>query len=210
MFTLSVNSGTGVVTLTQSDVIDHTTSNAYNGAYIEDLKALGDDVLDLKASAVTTDSEGDTSATASALLDLGGNVKFGDDGPDNPTVVLSTEPEPMVLTFDGGLTDGNFVGSEGTGDTNTSSVIAAVSFAGAFTFGNEDDFGADGGGSTTISYALQFAVGFSDGDTLALTSGGATIHLYDIGGVMTASTSAVKGTVGETNTVFTLSVNSGP
>ncbi|WP_195913435.1 hypothetical protein, partial [Legionella pneumophila] len=43
----------------------------------------------LNATAVTTDGDGDT-ATASASLDLGGNVKFDDDGPSVTMTVSDT------------------------------------------------------------------------------------------------------------------------
>ncbi|MES0885445.1 hypothetical protein, partial [Roseibium sp. SCP14] len=63
-----------------------------------------------KATAETTDGDGDT-ATGSATLDLGGNVKFGDDGPNAPTVTPTDGDAIMVQTYDGGLTDGNFTGN---------------------------------------------------------------------------------------------------
>ncbi|MBR0875452.1 hypothetical protein JQ633_34220, partial [Bradyrhizobium tropiciagri] len=205
VFTLSV-SNTGVVTLTQTHSVDHAQPNVYNNAYISDLRALADSLIDLKASVVTTDREGDSSATATALLDLGGNVKFGDDGPGNPTVTTSGV-EPVALTYDGGLANGNFVGAEGAGDTNASSTVATVSFASAFTFGNLNDYGADGAGASTISYALQFHTGFTEGSASGLTSGGTAIRLYESGGVITGSTALTEGTISAANTVFTLSVS---
>jgi T1SS-143 domain-containing protein len=206
-FTISVNSGTGVVTLTQSMAIDHSQTDTYNNAYISDLAQLGNGLVDLKASAVTTDSEGDHTAAASALLDMGGNIRFGDDGPGNPTVALSGT-DPIALTFDGGLANGNFTGTDLAGDTNASKTIAAVSFASAFSFGNLNDFGADGAGATTISYALQFHAGFVEGSVSGLTSGGLAIRLYENGGVITGSTALTEGAISGSNTVFTLSVNS--
>src|SRR4029079_17204775 len=180
VFTLSVASGTGVVTLTQFDTIDHTQTDTYNNAYINDVQSLANSLVDLKATATTTDSEGDN-ATGSALLDLGGTIQFGYDGRQAPTVVLSTLPEPIAITFDGGLANGNFVGPEGAGDSNVSPIIAAVNFSGAFTIGSQNDFVADGGGSTTISYSLQLHAGFVEGAVSGLFSGGVAIRLYESG-----------------------------
>ncbi|MCA6122754.1 hypothetical protein J6500_12730 [Bradyrhizobium sp. WSM 1704] len=205
MFTLSVDNA-GVVTLTQTHAVDHAQHDVYNNAYISDLQSLASNLIDLKASVVTTDSDGDTSTTATALLDLGGNVQFGDDGPGNPTVTTSGV-EPVALTFDGGTANGNFVGANLAGDTNASPAVASVSFAGAFTFGNLNDFGADGAGATTISYALQFHSGFLEGSASGLTSGGAAIRLYESGGVITGSTALTEGAITAANTVFTLSVD---
>src|SRR6187551_694398 len=207
VFTLSVASGTGVVTLTQFDTIDHTQTDTYNNAYINDVQSLANSLVDLKATATTTDSEGDN-ATGSALLDLGGNIQFGDDGPQAPTVVLS-QTEPIAITFDGGLANGNFVGPEGAGDSNVSPIIAAVNFSGAFTIGSQNDFGADGGGSTTISYSLQLHAGFVEGAVSGLFSGGVAIRPYESGGVITGSTALTEGGINAGNTVFTLSVASG-
>ncbi|MDR5865590.1 DUF5801 repeats-in-toxin domain-containing protein, partial [Halomonas koreensis] len=111
IFTLALNGTTGVLTQTQSGVIDHGTTDTYDGAYISDEKLLADGLVELVASAETTDSEGDTSGVNSETLDLGGNVRFGDDGPGDPTVTLSGT-DPVGLTFDGGLMDGNFTGTE--------------------------------------------------------------------------------------------------
>ena len=115
-FTISVDSS-GVVTLTQFLAMDHTQTDTYGNSYIADVVSLTNGKIDLVASSYTTDSEGDKSATASAPLDLGGNISFGDDGPQAPTVVVASDTA-VALTFDGGLTNGNFTGAEGAGDTN--------------------------------------------------------------------------------------------
>ncbi|UPM50762.1 DUF5801 domain-containing protein [Synechococcus sp. A10-1-5-1] len=76
-FTIVVNSSSGVLTLTQSKAIDHLQTDTYDGAYIEDLALLGNDLIELRATASGTfDSEGDVSTEASASLDLGGNIRF--------------------------------------------------------------------------------------------------------------------------------------
>ena len=169
VFTLSVVGGTGVVTLTQFQSVDHSHTDTYSGSYINDVISLTAGKIVLAASAFTTDSEGDLSVVATAVFDLGGHVTFGDDGPQAPTVTLSGETEPVLLTFDGGLTGGNFVGTQDAADTNPSAVIATENFSGAFTIGNQNLYGADGAGATHISYALGFAGAFTAGSASGLT-----------------------------------------
>ncbi|MGF6312219.1 hypothetical protein ABIB82_006292, partial [Bradyrhizobium sp. i1.8.4] len=135
VFTLSVGLTTGIVTLTQLESIDHSQTDTYNGSYINDIQQLAANLIDLKASAVTTDRDGDSSPTISALLDLGGNIRFGDDGPQTPTVTVSGSKTGELLTFDGGLAGGNFTGTQDIHDTNASATIATEDFSGAFTIG---------------------------------------------------------------------------
>ncbi|TIF35968.1 hypothetical protein DI013_14870, partial [Legionella pneumophila] len=78
IFSLGVNSSSGVVTLTQHQEVDHGLPGASSN-YAAQEAILNTGLVFLNATAVTTDGDGDT-ATASASLDLGGNVKFDDDG----------------------------------------------------------------------------------------------------------------------------------
>ncbi|QIG98979.1 DUF5801 repeats-in-toxin domain-containing protein [Bradyrhizobium sp. 6(2017)] len=206
VFTLSVGLTTGIVTLTQLESIDHSQTDTYSGSYINDVKQLAANLIDLKASAVTTDHEGDKTVTASASIDVGHQIQFGDDGPKAPTVTLSGCPEPVLLTFDGGLAGGNFTGIQDSHDTNPSKTIATEDFSGAFTIGNTNLYGADGAGATTISFTLGLHSGVANGSASGLTHAGSTIFLYDVGGVITGSTSATAGGINAGNTVFTLSV----
>ncbi|WP_338831727.1 DUF5801 repeats-in-toxin domain-containing protein [Bradyrhizobium sp. 27S5] len=206
VFTLSVGLTTGIVTLTQFETIDHSQIDTYSGSYINDVKQLAANLVDLTASAFTTDSEGDTTVTASAAVDVGHQIQFGDDGPQTPTVTLVAFTAPVLLTFDGGLAGGNFTGTQDSHDTNPSATVATEDFSAAFTIGNGSLYGADGAGSTTISYTLGLHAGVADGSASGLTHAGSTIFLYDVGGVITGSTSATVGGINAGNTVFTLSV----
>ncbi|WP_166294177.1 DUF5801 repeats-in-toxin domain-containing protein [Bradyrhizobium sp. 2S1] len=206
VFTLSVGLTTGIVTLTQIESIDHSQTDTYNGSYINDIKQLAANLVDLTASAFTTDSEGDKTVTASALVDVGHQIQFGDDGPQTPTVTLAAFTAPAPLTFDGGLAGGNFTGTQDSHDTNASATVATEDFSGAFTIGNGSLYGADGAGSTTINYTLGLHAGVADGVASGLTHAGSAIFLYDVGGVITGSTSATAGGINAGNTVFTLSV----
>ncbi|WP_169043274.1 hypothetical protein, partial [Legionella pneumophila] len=68
-----------MLTLTQHQEVDHGLPGAGSN-YAAQEAILNTGLVFLNATAVTTDGDGDT-ATASASLDLGGNVKFDDDGP---------------------------------------------------------------------------------------------------------------------------------
>ncbi|TIG07667.1 enhanced entry virulence factor RtxA, partial [Legionella pneumophila] len=72
IFSLGVNSSSGVVTLTQHQEVDHGLPGASSN-YAAQEAILNTGLVFLNATAVTTDRDGDT-ATASASLDLGGNV----------------------------------------------------------------------------------------------------------------------------------------
>ena len=81
VFSISVNSS-GVVTLRQFAEIDHTTADPTPGGspFADHLAVLGNNLVQLTATALTTDGDGDT-ATGTATIDLGGNIQFADDGP---------------------------------------------------------------------------------------------------------------------------------
>ena len=75
IFTIDVNAS-GAVTLTQNEVIDHI-----EGGSDDDIIELGNGLVELTASALTTDADGDT-ATDSETVDLGDNIRFEDDEPE--------------------------------------------------------------------------------------------------------------------------------
>ncbi|MXQ08414.1 hypothetical protein GQ651_11205 [Alphaproteobacteria bacterium GH1-50] len=181
----SLSNTQGVVTLTQSQELDHIQKDTYDGDYIEDTVALADGQVALEASASTKDADGDTTPTASDALDLGGNVVFGDDGPDDPTVTLKGDAG-VLKTFDGGLPDGNFTGTELDEDENkASSVIAIVDFKDNFEFGNADDYGADGAGEATTTWTLKLLDGSK---ASGLFSDGSAVYLHKIDGMIYGST----------------------
>ncbi|GAB1716406.1 MAG: hypothetical protein NTAFB05_14480 [Nitrobacter sp.] len=79
VFTVSVDSS-GQVTLTQYESIDHGLPGATQGPYDGQTKDLASHLISLVATATITDYDGDQN-TDSAKIDLGGNIKFADDGP---------------------------------------------------------------------------------------------------------------------------------
>ncbi|KTD15930.1 hypothetical protein, partial [Legionella lansingensis] len=75
---------------------DHPIANdpsPTGSPFADQFAVLGNGLVTLTASALTTDGDGDT-ATDSETIDLGGNVRFADDG---PSVVVNANAEAGVL-----------------------------------------------------------------------------------------------------------------
>ncbi|MDF3867288.1 retention module-containing protein [Pseudomonas denitrificans (nom. rej.)] len=93
-----------------------------------------------------------------------------------------------------------------THDANTTGAAfdtATTDFSSAFQV--TANYGGDGAGSTQLSYSLNLVAG--NGANSGLSSGGAAIYLYSVGGTIVASTSASAAGITGENTVFSLSVN---
>ena len=129
IFSLGVNPATGVVTLTQFAEIDHAPNADTSAPYDDQFASLANGLVRLNGTATITDADGDTQ-TSTAFVDLGGNIRFADDGPS----IAAGTPLP-TLTVD----ESNF---------GVNAVGAAV-----FT----TSFGADGPG--TVTYALGINAG---------------------------------------------------
>ncbi|WP_275477630.1 enhanced entry virulence factor RtxA [Legionella pneumophila] len=191
VFDLSVD-GAGVVTLRQYAEIDHPIADdpSASGAPFDDqLAVLGNNLVSLTATALTTDGDGDT-ATASERIDLGGNVRFADDGPS----VTMTVSDNNVITLN--TQDADTIGAASDSDS--------VSFAAAFAV--TPNYGADGAGTTVTTYALSVS---AQGVDSGLDNNGNNIYLYNIAGSVVGSTSATQAGITTGNTIFSLGVNSG-
>ncbi len=172
IFTISVD-GTGKVTLTQYDAIDHVGNG--NGSVI----SLDEGLVKLTATVTITDHDGDK-ATNSASIDLGCNIKFDDDTP-SITLTAGSDAALTLTTQDADTIDTKY---------SAKSDAASQNFAGVFTVGSSS-YGADGAGNIVKSYALS-VTGQPDShnrvDSL-LDSHGQTIYLYKIGNTVYGSTS---------------------
>jgi VCBS repeat-containing protein len=168
IFSLSVAPATGVVTLTQYAEIDHAPNGDTSAPYDDQFAVLANGLVNLSGTATITDRDGD-SASETVALDMGGNVRFADDGPS----IAAAGAVPTLLV-----------------DETSLAVDATVSAASLFT----SSFGADGpGGATT--YALNIAAGSTG---LTDTATGEAVVLVLNGGVVegrTASTNALVFTV---------------
>jgi hypothetical protein len=190
VFTLSVASGTGVVTLTQFDTIDHTQTDTYNNAYINDVQSLANSLVDLKATATTTDSEGDN-ATGSALLDLGGNIQFGDDGPKNiipgMDVLLNAAGASATAALDVNTNVDDNYGADGAG---------TVQFASSL---NGTDSGLTSGGQHII-YSIS-----NGGHTLTGFLDGNSNSIFDVGEITVFTIDLnLDGAIGTANDTYTV------
>ncbi|CZH40657.1 Leukotoxin [Legionella pneumophila] len=190
VFDLSVD-GAGVVTLRQHAEIDHPIADdpSASGAPFDDqLAVLGNNLVSLTATALTTDGDGDT-ATASERIDLGGNVRFADDGPS----VTMTVSDTNAITLN--TQDAETIGALSDSDS--------ASFATAFAV--TPNYGADGAGTTVTTYALSVS---AQGVDSGLDNNGNNIYLYNIAGSVVGSTSATQVGITTGNTIFSLGVNS--
>ena len=158
IFTLGV-SPAGAVTLTQFAEIDHAPNGDTSAPYDDQFATLANGLVRLTGTATITDADNDM-RTSTAFIDLGGNIRFADDGPS----ITAGTPLP-TLTVDESNLGANAVG-------------AAV-----FT----TSFGADGPG--TVTYALGINAGSTGlvdtatGQPVVLTlSGGQVVATAGNGG----------------------------
>ncbi|WP_237887067.1 DUF5801 repeats-in-toxin domain-containing protein, partial [Pseudomonas sp. PGPR40] len=147
----------GIVTLTQYAEIDHALETPTTAPFDDQFAVLANNLIKLTGTALSTDGDGDT-ATDSEDVDLGGNVRFADDG---PSVVANA----TVLLDDDAKTGGNPGGTDDDADAaNTSGTLGHV-------------FGADGAG--TVAYLTSGApTGFTyetDGPNLLVKQGTTTV-----------------------------------
>ncbi|WP_435200393.1 DUF5801 repeats-in-toxin domain-containing protein, partial [Qipengyuania sp. 902] len=154
VFRLSVDPATGVVTLTQYEEIDHPLPGANGAPYDDQFAILGTGILSLEGTATIVDRDGDR-ASETVSLDLGGNIRFADDGP-----VVEPTGASLGLVVD----DSDFA------------VDAEAEYSDAFAFAFGADGAAAGGGE---SYALGLGAGASG---LTDTLSGAAVVLSLEGG----------------------------
>ncbi|ANG62534.1 hypothetical protein A8C75_08570 [Marinobacterium aestuarii] len=189
VFSIAVDSD-GVVTLTQSEAIDHIEGGAF-----DDVIALANGLVELTATATTTDSDGDT-ATDGTSIDLGGNISFVDDEP-SVTLTLGSDTNVVLKTQDS-RTDGD--------PTETDTATSAIVFGVPVTLSTST--GADGLSSAGYSFALNLVSG--GGTASGLTSGGASIYLYQLAdGTVVGSTSVTAPASIDASVVFSIGVASG-
>nr|WP_298897279.1 DUF5801 repeats-in-toxin domain-containing protein [uncultured Altererythrobacter sp.] len=197
VFSLVVNGGTGQVTLTQFDEIDHPIADdpsATETPFEDQIADLASGLVGLEATADISDFDGDTDSS-SETLDLGGLVQFADDG---PTVSASNDDDNSVVAV--------------TSDADITNTDGSQSVADLFSF--TPDYGADGQGAAPIeTYGLDLVgdVDLSDatvGVDSGFTSGNATVYLYQTAdGEVVGSTAATKGAIAPANTTFTITVD---
>ncbi len=129
----------GVVTVTQYQQVDHEL--AQTSGYDTDLAVLANGLVTLTATATLTDRDLDV-ATDSETVDLGGNIRFADDGPTLTNVSLGTGVQiDETNAMPGGY------GVNGITAVSASAVITATAA-----------FGADGpANAASLTYSLELA-----------------------------------------------------
>ena len=180
-FTMSVNSGTGAVTLTQYIAVEH------NDAL--DADEAGTSAAQLIAGSVSlkveiTDNDGDK---ASSTIDLGGGVTaFEDDG---PAVTLTLASGAAIVVDE---TVGQNAGEANVG-------LGQVTVAGSSLFSITANAGSDGEASRVYSLVLNAAA-----SGLQESATNQNIVLVNNGGVIEGHVGSATGAL-----AFTMSVNSG-
>jgi T1SS-143 domain-containing protein len=120
-YLIVTNNDAGTVQLTQLQPMTHAVEADPSAPYNDQFLTLGNNLVTLTATATAKDADGDI-ATDSKSIDLGGNVRFGDDG---PSLAASTS-QPTVMV-----------------DETTLGAGASKDFSGVFT----PTYGADGPGA---------------------------------------------------------------
>ena len=142
IFRISVSSN-GTVTLTQYREIDHV-----EGTSADDIIALANGKVILRAQATVTDGDGDT-AEKTLSVDLGGNIRFED---DQPVAV----DDVRVMTEDGSILTGNVLANDLSGADTPATFVAWNTPANTAQFGTVV---LNGNGSYTYTLnnaAVQF------------------------------------------------------
>ncbi|AKR54916.1 T1SS secreted agglutinin RTX [Devosia sp. H5989] len=184
-----VVSSNGTVTLTQYEAIDHANNSDTSAPYDDQFANLANGLIKLTGTVTITDGDGD-SASSSASIDLGGNVRFADDGP-SVSLKVSSDSNVVLKTY-----DADTIGA--ASDTDT------ANFGNLFSI-QSPSYGADGQGATTWSYGFNLLGG--DGTDSGQKSNGDTIRLYLIDGQVVGSTAGSLGAVSTANTIFALQVS---
>ena len=184
VFTISV-AADGVVTLSQLQQIDHPAGSdpSPTVAPFEDhLAILADGKVALTASATITDGDGDT-ATDSETVDLGGNIRFADDGPtvsafaDAGSVAALDETATtsgVSSISTGSIAKGDDPDVAGAGTISIATSVDAVVNAAAL-------FGADGAAAAN---SLVYALTVTNTTSGLTVTDGAAINLVNEGGVI--------------------------
>ncbi len=177
VFKVSVDAS-GKVTLTQYEVLDHPNTNSNS-----EIISLVNGKIELSADVTITDKDGDT-ASDSAIVDLGGNLRFQDDGPVI-NIDKTTAAEPN-LTVD---------------ETNIA-ISDKANFASMFTVVTSDA-GADGedASKSSTEYTLDVKAANTDTGLIDTRSGEKVLLTENASGVVEGRTET-GGLL-----VFTVTVN---
>ena len=166
VFSLSV-SNTGVVTLTQYQQVDHAVEASpvpgTGSPFDDQFATLVNGKITLTASSSITDEDGDT-ATDQEVVDLGGNIRFADDGPDavNDSANQATENQPVVVN----VFANDAPGADGVNVVGGIAVVpGSLTGAGNLVYNNNGTFTYTPAAGEQGSITFQYQLTDFDGDT---------------------------------------------
>jgi hypothetical protein len=183
--------GDGTVTLSQYQQLDHVAEVSpvpgTDAPFDDQFTILADGHISLTASATITDRDGDTVGD-SETIDLGGNVRFADDGP-----ALSTVAAGAAVSVDESNAGVNFAAPV-SATSATAAITATSAFGADGPFGNTAAAGTAyglsivGGGVTPLKTAIgDYAI------TLVQTNASTITGQYNDGAVKSAFTLVING-----------------
>ncbi|MDR7103997.1 DUF5801 repeats-in-toxin domain-containing protein, partial [Croceicoccus sp. BE223] len=142
VFTITVDTATGALTLEQSGPIDHAEGT--------DSTLLGAGVLEATYDATITDADGDTESLDGSI-DLGDNISFGD---DVPTIVVDPDYEPDAVILDESPAGQDEDTDQTPADADAPAGRDSVDFDFTAAFTDGTDYGNDVPGDTQYSLLL--------------------------------------------------------
>ncbi|WP_374090855.1 DUF5801 repeats-in-toxin domain-containing protein [Methylomicrobium lacus] len=194
VFDVSVDNSTGILTQNQYQQIDHAATGAAGT-----IRQLATNRVQLVETTTVTDFDGDT-ATSTASLDLGGNIRFEDSTPTVGVAIDPAVPLPVLTVQDADLV------------SNPSDVATSSA-----NFGNVFVFTSDAGGDNLDSNGVQINYAFNilaNGVSSGLSHDNATIRLFIMdtnadgaNDTVVGSTSANFAGITAANTVFNVAVD---
>ena len=198
VFSLTTTDG-GLVTLTQYQQIDHAAESPSGAPFIDQSVLLGTGLVELVGTGTAIDNDGDYANDVKSL-DLGGLVRFVDDG---PAISVSLNQGASLHI------DESVPGTDGPGETDATGLgQVTVALSTLLTITNTQ-VSADS--PTGYGYALLLgpATGGLVASGLMTSDGNLPIYLYNVGGMIVGSTSAIANGSGISlaNTVFTVALS---
>ncbi|UTF50308.1 DUF5801 domain-containing protein [Desulfomicrobium sp. ZS1] len=186
VFTVSVDSSTGEVTLDQVRAVQHDDASDPVESGTSAATLTSSDLITLTRTDTITDGDGDTDSDF-ATLNIGSAISFEDDGPS----IDIEKTEGTLATL---------VASDATLSTNPT-----ANFAGNFTtIAANTGYGADGEGSVSSLYSLGVKSEGADSGLVDTATGAAVVLTFNaITGAVEGHADTVSGAL-----VFTVSVDS--
>lgn len=195
IFDLNVDVASGLVTQNQYQQVDHGAL----GSSADTLRSLANNRVELTATTVLTDFDGDT-ATSTTSLDMGGNMRFMDSTPTVGVALDGGVPLPVLSVQDAAL-----VGNASDSATST------ANFGGVFTFTSNS--GGDNFDAAGVVTSYSFSI-LNNGAGSGLSHDNTAVRLFTVdtnndgqNDKVVGSTALTLNGVNSGNTVFDVAVD---